>query len=149
MVSRQSIVDSRQRRSESGGDMQRFQDLKVWQRSHQLTLDVYRLSRGFPREERYGLTSQIRRAAVSVPCNIAEGSKRARPTDYGRFINMSESSLAETEYLLRLSRDLGYATPDQVRPLVSEATQISRMLCSLREKVLESETVDCRLSTVD
>src|SRR5262245_10998751 len=114
--------------------MQRFQALKVWQRSHQLTLEIYRLSRDFPREERYGLTSQLRRAAVSVPTNIAEGAKRAGAADYARFLNHSEASLAETEYLLRLARDLDYATRDQVRPLISEAIQISRMLCSLREK---------------
>jgi four helix bundle protein len=130
--------------------MQRFQDLKVWQRSHQLTLEVYRLSRGFPREERYGLTSQIRRAAVSVPCNIAEGSKRARPIDYARFLNMSESSLAEVEYLLILSRDLGYAAQEKTASLVHEAEEISQMLFRLRARVLKnSETVDCRLSTVD
>ena len=130
--------------------MQRFQDLKVWQRSHRLTLAVYKLSREFPSNERYGLVSQIRRAAVSVPCNIAEGAKRARPTDYARFLNMSESSMAEVEYLLVLGRDLGYVTQEKTAPLIHEAMEISRMLFRLRARVLKnSETVDCRLSTVD
>jgi len=129
--------------------MQRFQELEVWRTSHQLTLNVYGLSRGFPPEERFGLTSQIRRAAVSVPSNLAEGAKRASRGDYARFLNISESSLAEVEYLLLLSGDLGYARQDQVQPLILEADRISQMIYRLRAKVAHSETVDGRRSTVD
>ena len=86
--------------------MQRFNDLKVWQRSHALVLEVYRRTASFPDGERFGLISQLRRAAVSVPTNIAEGSKRQRSQDYARFLNIAEGSLAEVEYLLLLSRDL-------------------------------------------
>jgi four helix bundle protein len=79
--------------------VQRFTDLKVWQRSHALTLDIYKFTATFPTDERFGLISQLRRAAVSVPTNIAEGSKRQSNPDYARFLNIAEGSLAETEYL--------------------------------------------------
>ena len=88
--------------------MQRFTELEVWRRSHSLVLEIYRLTQSFPSEEKFGLTSQIRRAAVSVATNIAEGSKRVARPDYARFLNISEGSLAETQYLLMVSRDLGY-----------------------------------------
>jgi four helix bundle protein len=91
--------------------MQRFTELKVWQRSHSLVLSVYRMTSGFPQNERYGLISQVRRSALSVPTNIAEGSKRLTSHEYARFLNIAEASLAETEYLLMVSRDLGYITP--------------------------------------
>src|SRR6266571_9409087 len=91
--------------------MQRFTELKVWQRGHALVLSIYRMTAGFPQAERFGLISQLRRAALSVPTNIAEGSKRVTRQDYARFINLSEASLVETEYLIMVSRDLGYITP--------------------------------------
>ena len=98
----------------AAGDLvQRFTELKVWQRSHQLVLAVYRLSKAFPADERYGLLSQLRRAVLSVPTNIAEGSKRQGRQDYARFLNISEGSLAETEYPLMVGRDLGYVKPEQ------------------------------------
>ena len=109
--------------------MQRFTDLKVWQRSHSLALAVYRLTRAFPRNERFGLTSQLRRAAVSVPT-----SKRRRNPEFARFLNIAEGSLAETEYLLLLSRDLGHSGP-QSESLLEDCTQIARMLHTLRVKV--------------
>ena len=87
--------------------MQRFTELKVWQPGHALVLTVYRMTTGFPKAEQYGLTSQLRRAALSVPTNIAEGSKRLGGQEYARFLNIAEASLAETEYLLMVSRDLG------------------------------------------
>src|ERR1035437_7903168 len=88
--------------------MQRFTELKGWQRSHALVLQVYSLTKTFPPDERYGLTAQLRRAVLSVPTNIAEGSKRQTNADYARFLNIAEGSLAETEYLLMVSRDLHY-----------------------------------------
>jgi four helix bundle protein len=115
--------------------MQRFTELKVWQRSHQLVLAVYRLSKAFPADEQYGLLSQLRRAVLSVPTNIAEGSKRQGGKDYARFLNISEGSLAETEYLLMVSRDLGYVEPKQIGPLLEEIHEIAGMLHSLRCKV--------------
>ena len=85
-----------------------FQDLVVWQKSHQFVLAVYRLTREFPRTEQYGLTSQIRRAAVSIPANIAEGFKRRGKADKARFLNIAQGALEETRYYLILAADLGY-----------------------------------------
>jgi four helix bundle protein len=115
--------------------VQRFTELRVWQRSHALVLQVYRLTKTFPPEERYGLTSQLRRSTLSVPTNIAEGSKRLTNTEYARFLNIAEGSLAETEYLLMVSRDLGYLPQTATRPLLTEADEIAKMLNSLRVKV--------------
>lgn len=115
--------------------MQRFTDLKVWQRSHRLVLEIYRLTTEFPPEERFGIVSQIRRAAVSVPTNIAEGSKRTRNRDYARFLNIAEGSLAEVEYLLLLSKDLGFVREPHSTSMLSEVDEIARMLHALRTKV--------------
>jgi four helix bundle protein len=120
--------------------MQRFTELKVWQRAHALVLAVYRLTASFPADERYGLTSQLRRATVSVPSNIAEGSKRRSNHEYAHFLNLAEGSLAEAAYQLILSRDLGYATPAAVEPLTAEADEVARMLNALRLKVEQSAT---------
>ncbi len=87
---------------------QRFEDLIVWQKAHTLTLRVYKLTRSFPKDELFGLTSQMRRAAVSVPANIAEGfSKKGKP-DKARVMNISQASLEELRYYFILARDLGY-----------------------------------------
>ncbi len=118
--------------------MQRFTDLKVWQRSHALVLQIYRLTAAFPADERFGLVSQLRRAALSVSTNIAEGSKRNGNQEYARFLNIAEGSLAETEYLLLVSRDLIYATAKAIQPLLAEADEIARMLNALRAKVLRT-----------
>jgi four helix bundle protein len=115
--------------------MQRFTELKVWQRSHSLVLSVYRMTTGFPQNERYGLISQVRRSALSVPTNIAEGSKRITSHEYARFLNIAEASLAETEYLLMVSRDLGYITPIMADKSFVEISEISRMLHGLCKKV--------------
>ena len=115
--------------------MQRFTELRVWQRSHAAVLAIYRATAQFPVEERFGVTSQLRRAALSVPTNIAEGSKRVSRQEYARFLNMAEGSLAETEYLLMVSKDLGYLAPRDVSSLLAETTEIARMLNSLRAKV--------------
>jgi len=115
--------------------MQRFTELKVWQRGHSLVLSVYRMTVGFPQNERYGLISQLRRAALSVPTNIAEGSKRLTTAEYARFLNIAEASLAETEYLIMVSRDLAYITPVMASKAFDEISELSRMLYGLRKKV--------------
>jgi len=115
--------------------MQRFTDLKVWQRSHALTLDLYRTTATFPDAERFGLTSQIRRAATSVPANIAEGSKRTTRKDYARFLNVAEGSAAELEYLMILAKDLGLIAANRSDALCAEIQEIARMLFGLRKKV--------------
>ncbi len=121
--------------------MQRFQDLQVWQRSHALVLEIYGLTKDFPSSERFGITSQLRRAAVSVPTNIAEGTKRLGSQDYVRFINIAEGSLAETEYLITLSRDLGYLSPEATAKPLAEITEIARMLNALRARVEQGLTL--------
>lgn len=95
-------------------------------------LQVYKLTREFPSDERFTLTSQMRRAALSVPTNIAEGSKRIGRQDYARFLNIAEGSLAETEYLLMVSRDLGYLDAKTHTTQQSEIEEISKMLHGLR-----------------
>src|SRR3979409_861478 len=91
-----------------------FRDLIVWQKAHQFVLDGYKLSQGFPREEIYGLTSQFRRAAISVAANIAEGFKKRGRLDKVRFMNIAEGSLEECRYYLILVRDLSYADPSDL-----------------------------------
>jgi len=88
---------------------QKFADLIVWQKAHAFVLSVYRLSASFPKSEIYGLTSQLRRAAVSIPANIAEGFKKRSSIDTARYMNIAQGSLEECRYYLILSKDLGYA----------------------------------------
>ena len=115
------------------GKVENFQGLEVWQRAHRLTLDVYRVTKGYPGDERYGLVSQMRRAAVSVPANIAEGFKRCGKADKIRFYNTSETSLEEDKYYFILSKDLGYIA--DIEQLVADADTISRMLYRLIQSV--------------
>lgn len=103
---------------------QSFQELVVWQKSHALVLHVYRMTRSYPREELFGLVSQMRRAAVSVPANIAEAFKRKSRTDKARVVNLAQSSLEELRYYFLLSSDLGYA---QVSDERSQVEEIARM----------------------
>ena len=95
----------------------RFEDLIVWQKSHQLTLLVYRITGAYPKHELYGLVSQMRRAAVSVPANIAEGFKRRRYLDKARCMNIAQASLEEVRYYFILSRDLGYVKDTETEPV--------------------------------
>jgi len=104
-----------------------FQDLIIWQKAHRFVLGVYRASKNFPREEIYGLTSQFRRAAVSVAANIAEGFKKRGRADKIRFMNIAEGSLEECRYYLILSRDLGYGDPSK---LFVQVEEVSKLLCS-------------------
>ena len=115
--------------------MQYYGKLEVWRRSHTLVLALYRCTMSFPADERYGLISQMRRAASSVPTNIAEGCKRASAKDYAHFLNLAEGSLSETEYLLILSRDLGYLTPQTATDYLKETSELLRMPHSLRRAV--------------
>jgi four helix bundle protein len=117
--------------------MQHFTELNVWKRSHALVLEVYRLTKAFPVDERFNLISQLRRAALSVPTNIAEGAKRKSKQEYARFLNYAEGSLSETEYLLIVSRDLGYLPAKISDQHVKEISEIACMLYALRSKVGE------------
>ena len=114
--------------------MQNFRDLKVWAKAHHLVLDIYRCTRTFPREELYGLTSQVRRSATSVPSNIAEGCCRSQG-DFGRFLQMALGSASELEYQLLLARDLNFLQPDEFQALMDKTTEVKRMLAPLISKL--------------
>jgi four helix bundle protein len=114
-----------------------FQDLVVWQKAHQFVLDVYRLSKQFPREEVYGLTSQFRRAAISIPANIAEGFKKRGRADKVRFMNIAEGSLEECRYYLILTRDLSYGDPFE---LIGRLDEVSKMLGSYSTAIKNSDS---------
>jgi len=107
----------------------RFEDLSVWQKAHQTVLRIYRVTGSFPAEERFGLSSQMRRAAVSVPANLAEGFKKRGVKDKLNFYNIAQGSLEELRYYLILSKDLGYLSDNQ--ELVASAEEIARMLHGL------------------
>jgi len=111
--------------------MQDFRKLSVWRKAHELTLVVYRATAGFPNEERFGLTRQIRRACVSIPANLAEGTGRGGDTDFARFCQMAMGSAAEVEYHLLLARDLGMLDPRKYQDLTTSVTEIKKMLTSL------------------
>ena len=113
-----------------------FQDLIVWQKAHQFVLAIYTVTKKFPPDERFGLISQIRRASVSIPANIAEGfSKKTKP-DKARFYNIAKSSLEEVRYYLILSRDLGYIENSN---LFTQLEEISRLLHSYTKNLLTSD----------
>ncbi|MBN1219387.1 MAG: four helix bundle protein [Anaerolineae bacterium] len=116
--------------------IENFRGLEVWQKAHQLVLEVYMATKSFPADEKYGLVSQIRRAAVSVPGNIAEGFKRRGQADKTRFYNTGERSLEELKYYLILSKDLGYVA--NIEQLMTDTETISRMLYRLIESINNS-----------
>lgn len=111
-----------------------YRDLRVWQGSKGLVLSVYKVTQGFPKEEVYGLTSQMRRAAVSVPSNIAEGNARSTK-EYIRFIDIALGSLAELETQMELSESLGFMTQQQMSELFSQTDVIGRMLRKLSQSL--------------
>ncbi len=104
----------------------RFEDLEVWQKAHQFVLHVYRVTKDFPAEERYGLVSQMRRAAISIPANIAEGFKKRSLKEKIHFYNIAQSSLAEIHYYVILSKDLTYLIDNQ--ELLERVEEIGKML---------------------
>ena len=104
--------------------MQSFRNLKVWEKAHILTLDVYKASRGFPRDELYGLTSQMRRSSASIGTNIAEGCCRKGDTEPGRFLQIAIGSASELEYQLLLARDLEMIETLDFQRLSSEVTEV-------------------------
>jgi four helix bundle protein len=108
-----------------------FRDLKVWEKAHQLTLAIYRVTGQFPADELYGLRSQMRRSAQSVPTNIAEGCGRGSDPDFARFLQMAMGSASELEYQLLLARDLGLMDQSDYSRLEMEVVEAGRMLNSL------------------
>ena len=116
----------------------RFQDLVVWQKAHQLVLSVYRSSKDFPKSEIYGLTSQMRRASISIPANIAEGFKKKGKPDKLRYMNIAQGSLEESRYYLILAKDLGYIENNKVLMKILE--EVSKLLEAYSKAILSSES---------
>ncbi len=115
--------------------MKDFRQLAIWQRSHQLTLEIYKLTRTFPSDERYGLTSQLRRSMASVPANIAEGCGRDTEMELKRFLDIAHGSASEADYHLHLATDLLYLSPEVCRPLAKELSELKRMIGAFSRKL--------------
>ena len=115
--------------------MQDFRNLKVWQKGHSLTIEMYKVTENFPGSELYGLTSQIRRACASVPANIAEGYGRSGDPEFGRFLKIAMGSACELEYHLLLARDLQFLSNSDYQKLNKGTTEIKQMLATLIKKL--------------
>ena len=115
-----------------------FEDVEIWKRAHQFVLDTYKVSEQFPKHEIYCLTSQLRRAAISIPANFAEGFRRSTRPDKLRFYNIALGSLEECRYYLRLSKDLRYGDTDKLR---SDLEEVSKMLTSYMNKIRNDQTL--------
>ncbi len=115
--------------------MKNFRDLQIWNRSHGLTLEIYRLTQSFPKTEIYGLVSQMRRSSSSIPTNIAEGCGRNTEKDFARFLDDATGSASELEYQLIPSYDLQYITQDTYEKTNAELTEIKRMLNAFIQKL--------------
>lgn len=118
--------------------MASYQDLKVWQLGVQLALAVYRLTAKFPKSEQYGITNQLRRAAVSIASNIAEGHARKSQPELHRYLNIAKGSLAELETQLIIARELGFADRPEIETILGMAENESRMLSGLLRSVRDS-----------
>jgi four helix bundle protein len=114
-----------------------FRDLVVWQKAHQLVLSIYRITKSFPADERYGLISQIRRAAVSVAANIAEGFSKRSKADKARYFNIAQGSLEEVHYYLILGQDLNYGDCNQ---LADSYREVARLLNGYLRPILNSDS---------
>jgi four helix bundle protein len=121
--------------------MRNFKDLTVWQTAHAMTLTIYEATRSFPKEELYGLTSQLRRSAASIGANIAEGSGRRSDPEICRFLRIARGSASEVEYHLLLAHDLHLLNDAQYRDLTHQADGVQRMLTALIQKLTATEPV--------
>lgn len=125
-------------RKDIGGTMEKtksFEELIVWQKAHQFVLDVYALTQSFPRDEQFGLTSQFRRAAISIAANIAEGYSKKGYRDKLKFFNISQGSLSECRYYLRLAHDLHYA---ETTELSYTLVEVSKLLSTYMRGILRN-----------
>jgi four helix bundle protein len=120
--------------------MQNYKSLKVWEKAHSYTLQVYIISKAFPKEEIYGLTSQLRRASMSIPANIAEGSGKNKNSEFAHFLNIELGSANESEYFLLLAKDLGYVIEIAYQELYIKVNEIKAMLIALIQKVRQPTT---------
>jgi four helix bundle protein len=115
--------------------MRDFRDLNVWEKAHRLTLQVYRITKNFPSDERFGLTVQLRRASASVPTNIAEGCGRDSERELARFMSIAAGSASEVEYQILLACDLNYIQDETYRELNQQVNDVKRMLNSFIQKL--------------
>ena len=115
--------------------MRDFKEIKVWAKAHSLTLEIYKVTAGFPREERYGLTSQLRRSCSSVPANIAEGFGRGGNAELARFLQIGMGSASELQYHVLLAKDLNLLTKTIYEQLEERVIEVKRMLAALLVKV--------------
>ena len=118
--------------------MKDYRQLQVWERSHRLTVTLYRVTARFPAEERYGLTSQIRRAAASIPANIAEGCGRDGDAELARFCRIASGSASELDYHLLLAKELGLLGDNSYRDLANEMGELRRMITTFLKKLTAS-----------
>jgi four helix bundle protein len=118
-------------------EIRSFRDLRVWQGSMDLVEMIYRLSADFPRHETYGLTSQIRRAAISIPSNIAEGHSRKHTKEYLKFLSIAQGSLAELQTQIEIASRLGYVTESAVNETLSFSVSLSKQLHALRSAIVK------------
>lgn len=109
-----------------------FTELMVWQKAHKLVLNIYKLTKAFPKEELYALTSQMRRSAISIPANIAEGYKKKGIKDKLRFFNIAEGSLEELKYYLILSRDLNYC---EIDTLIEPTNEVGKLISGYTKSI--------------
>ncbi len=116
--------------------MKDFRKLKVWYKAYQLVLRIYKASAAFPRDELYGLTSQLRRSSVSIPANIAEGCGRRGDPELARFLQIAMGSASELECHLLLARDLGLLKSSVAEPFLSDVTEVKRMLATFVRKLM-------------
>ena len=124
--------------------MKNFRDLQVWDKAHKLTLEAYKITQAFPREELYGLTSQIRRSNASIGANIAEGCGRRGNGDFHRFLQNAMGSASELEYHILLAHDLGILPQPKFKDLNTNIVEVKRMLSALIRKVDEERKKDGR-----
>ena len=118
--------------------VQYYKELEVWRRAHRVVLTIYSQTRSFPSDERFGITSQLRRAAMSIPTNLAEGCRRAFGREYSQYVNVAQGSHSEVQYLVQLAADLGYLERHTASALYAELEEIGRMLHRLRESINRS-----------
>ena len=125
--------------TDHGVYMKSVEDLDVFKLAHEVTLEIYRVTKGFPEQEKYGLVSQIRKASMSVPMNLMEGSHRLNRKEYRQFVSIAKGSAGELKYQLMLSRDLNYIPEENYRALRAKAESISKMLTKLAASLTDTD----------
>ena len=119
--------------------MKNFRDMRVWEKAHTFVLRMYDVTKSFPKSELYGLTNQLRRAAVSIPANLAEGCGKNTDPEFARYIDIASGSASETDYLTLLARDLKFIGPDVYGEMFEEITAIRKMLTALKKTVKSAD----------